>query len=297
MLEQMIDDFKKFENERTSEYEKSKEIQKNYSLILEQAKTEFAQIGFFKRVFASGDKRDEIKKLADFITSEKERSRQTVTSIVNKKIKLYDETVNQFINENESSVKELKTINDRISYISKIYNTFAKTVKAGDFAISEINDAISAVDSAQSTETLDLFTNNKAISLMSSMSNSSARDESAAAAHAVKKFKKELEYTKVVIGEMELDTSWGTFDFVVDMMSDGGFLDTFGSFMALSALNDTEENLKEAKREVSKVLESVKKEFSEITKQKDHEDNVKVEFLKNYKIKAKMYLKENGIDI
>jgi ACT domain-containing protein len=297
MLAKMLDDFKKFENEQTLEYEKSKEIQKNYSLILEQAKAEFAKIGFFKRLFASGDKRDEIKNLSDFITKEKEKARQTVTSIANRKLNLYEETVNQFINENESSVKELKTINDRISYISKIYNTFAKTVKAGDFAISEIKDAISAVDSAQSTETLDLFTNNKAISLMSSMSNSSARDESASAAHAVKKFKKELEYTKVVIGEMELDTSWGTFDFVVDMMSDGGFLDTFGSFMALSALNDAEENLKEAKREVSKVLDGVKKEFSEITKQKDHEDNVKSEFLKNYRIKAKMYLKENGIDI
>lgn len=297
MLAKMIDDFKKFETEQLEEHKKSKDIQQNYSLILEKAKDEFSNVGFFKRLFASGEKRKEIKNLAAFIQGEQEKSKKLIASINSRKIKLYDETVNQFINEKDEAVKDLKIINDRITSINKIYNTFATTVKAGDFAISEINDALSAVDSAQSTETLDLFTNNKAISLMSSMNNSSARSESAAAAHAVKKFKKELEYTKVVVGEMELDTTWGTFDFVVDMMSDGGFLDTFGSFMALSALNDAENNLKEAKKEITKVLNSVKHEFAEITKQKNHEDSVKVEFMKNYQIKANLYLKENGIDI
>lgn len=294
MLTQLIDSFKSFENEKTQEYKESIKIQKDYTIILEKSKEEYSKKNFFKRLFACSKEKKELRDFTQFLENEKLRSETLLKEIQSKKKSLFDDTVNQFINVDTLSVKKLGIINDRISYIMKIYNTFSKTVKAGERALSEINEALRAIDSAETTETLDLFTNNKAISIMSSFDLDTAKNETREANQYIKKFQEELEYTKMVMKEIEMDTSWGTFDFIIDM-SDAGFLDMFGSLMVLDSLSNAENKLKEAKKIVEKALNIVKEEFVEISKQKNIEESVKDDFMKNFKIKATNYLKENSI--
>lgn len=296
MIEQLITDYKNFNVENTKAIKKSENLQFEYTKIMEDATKEFNSYSFFKRLFPN-QKRKEIIKLKEVIDSEKRISNNLhEKDQINRKA-LFDECVNQLIYSNESNKIEYVKITDRILKINDAYNIINNTVQAGNAALSEIDEAISSVGSAETSETLDLISSNKAFSFMSSMDASSARTETNEAVEAVNKFKKQLAFANVKIKDLKFNDSWMTLDFIFDMAESGGFMDAFSSFMALQSLGDTKQKLYETKEKVSNVLNPIKEDLAEIRKQKGEEETILNNFMENFRIQIKVTLTQNGISI
>jgi hypothetical protein len=130
----------------------------------------------------------------------------------------------------------------------------SKVKKAVDAFLGKIDNALSEIDDAQGMETLDLFTKNKGISVLSYMENSEASDAVEAVQQAAKPFQKAVDaYNGFLKGyqapQVHAEIGDGidlVFDFVFD-----GF--DFMSIFTLSALSDAEDSLEEARGKVAEV--------------------------------------------
>lgn len=295
MLSKLVNDFKNFENKQQEEIKKTKTVISEYEVILVDFTAEYKAINFFKRLFAFA-KRKQLKELKAFIAEKEALSKQYSKEIVSKKQSLYDHYTNQLIMSNQENNTKYEDINKRVQLATDLYNTIHKTKKAGDYVLKEISEARSAISSAKSMETLDMFTKNKGISMMSSMSTSTARSEVNDVMPAINKFKKELEYTRLKVNEVQLDSLWTTLDFVFDM-SDNGFMDTFSSFMVLNSLGNTDGQLYNVAVKVEEIMKTINNDHNEIKQQLDAEQNIKNTFVDNFRIQAKLALNQEGIAI
>lgn len=295
MLSKLIDEFKSFETNQNEEIKKIDKIAAEYNIILIESTTQYKAINFFKRLF-SFEKRKELKKLKEFILDKEIESNKLKVDINNKKQTLNDNYINQLVMADKDSVLKNDEMNKRIQMTTDLYNTIYRTKKAGDNVLHEISEARSAISSAESMETLDMFSKNKGISLMSSMSTSTARSEVNDVGPAIASFKKELEYTRLKVNEVELDSVWTTLDFVFDM-SDNGFMDTFSSFMVLNSLGNTDSQLYNIAVTIEKIMQTINKDHTEIKEQLENEKKIREDFFQNFRIQAKIELNSAGIII
>lgn len=295
MLLNLINDYKIFERNKKEEIKKTKTVISEYEVILIDFTAEYKAINFFKRLFSFA-KRKQLKELKAFIAEKETLSIQYSKEIVSEKQSLYDHYTNQLIMSNQENNTKYEDINKRVQLATDLYNTINKTKKAGDYVLKEISEARSAISSAKSMETLDMFTKNKGISMMSSMSTSTARSEVNDVMPAINQFKKELEYTRLKVNEVQLDSSWTTLDFIFDM-SDNGFMDTFSSFMVLNSLGNTDGQLYNVAMKVEEIMKTINNDHGEIKQQLDTEQNIKNTFVDNFRIQAKLALNKEGIAI
>jgi hypothetical protein len=119
-------------------------------------------------------------------------------------------------------------------------------------AMNALNTAVESLSSAQFTETLDAVTDNKAISVMSSMQNSSAASDVENAREAVMR----LEQAARVAVDARLAMPGDTFDLIIDLGTDPAF--DFMSFYNLSRLSDAENRCRTAFSRVEAVEPSLR---------------------------------------
>lgn len=295
MLSDLITNFKDFEKTKKDEITKTNAQLTEYEIILIDFTKEYKAINFFKRLLAFA-KRKQLKEIKNFIKRQEFLLKDYQREIDVKKNTLKNNYMNQLIMSDQSNNAKYEAINERVQLATDLYNTIHKTKKAGDNVLTEIDEALSAIDSASTMETIDMFTSNKGISLLSSMSTSDAKSEVDDVSPAIEKFKKELEHTRLKVNDVQLDSTWATLDLIFDM-ADVGFMDMFSSFMVLDSLNNTESKLKDVEKTIKKIMESVNKDYAEIKSQLQDEQKIKDVFLENIKIKAKMELNAIGISI
>lgn len=295
MLSNLVNEFKVFETHKQSEINQTNKTIAEYEVILIDFTAEYKAINFFKRLFAFA-KRKQLRELKVFIKDKEALSKQYAKEILSKKQSLNDNYVNQLIMSNQENNAKYEEINKRVQLATDLYNVIHKTKKAGDYVLKEISEARSAISSAQTMETIDMFSKNKGISLMSSMSTSTARSEVNDVGPAINKFKKELEYTRLKVNEVQLDSLWTTLDFVFDM-SDNGFMDTFSSFMVLNSLGNTDGQLYNVAIKIEEIMKTINKDHAEIKSQLDTEQGIKTTYVENFRIKAKMELNDLGISV
>lgn len=293
MLSNLIPEFKSFEKTKQDEIKLTEKLISEYEVIIIDFTADYKAINFFKRLFAF-DKRKQLKDIKAFIKNKKKLAAQQAEDILNKKLLLHENYVNQLIMSNKENNTKYDEINARIQLATDLYNAIHKTKKAGDYVLEEIEEAISAINSAESMETLDMFSKNKGISLMSSMSTSTARSEVEDVAPAIDQFKKELEHTRLKVNEVQFNSMWTTLDFFFDM-SDNGFMDTFSSFMVLNSLSNTESQLITVNETIKKIMNAVNKDHDEIYDQLKNEKKTMETFLEHFKIKTTADL--NAADI
>ena len=123
---------------------------------------------------------------------------------------------------------------------------------------AKIKTALKEIDEAQSMETMDLFTKNAAISIMSSIENGQARDAIEDVKKAAPAFQKAIEdyngaIKQVDLGALDLDIDDFT-DLVFDLVLDGF---DFMSIFTLNALGDAEEQMRAAMEKVDEVSREV----------------------------------------
>jgi hydrogenase maturation factor len=295
MLSNLVNEFKIFEANKQEEINKTNTTIAEYEVILIDFTTEYKAINFFKRLFAFA-KRKQLRELKAFIAEKEALSRQYNKEIVSKKQSLNDNYINQLIMSNQENNAKYEEINKRVQLATDLYNIIHKTKKAGDYVLKEISEARSAISSAKSMETVDMFTKDKTISMLSSMSTNTARSEVNDVGPAINKFKKELEYTRLKVNEVQLDSLWTTLDFVFDM-SDNGFMDTFSSFMVMNSLDNTDGQLYNVAVTIEQIMTTINKDHAEIKSQLDTEQANKTTNVENFRIKAKLELNDLGISI
>lgn len=120
--------------------------------------------------------------------------------------------------------------------------------------LSTIDSALSEIDDAQSMETMDLFSKNKGIALMSTLANSEAKSAIRAVEEAAPDFQRAVDtynetMKKVDLGDLKFEIG-DTMDLVFDLAFDGF---DFMSIFTLSALGDAEDGLKAARAKVDEV--------------------------------------------
>lgn len=295
MLSNLVNEFKVFETNKQNEITQTNTTISEYEVILIDFTAEYKAINFFKRIFAFA-KRKQLKELKAFISEKEALSKQCAKEILSKKQSLKDNYVNQLIMSNQENNTKYEEINKRVQLATDLYNIIHKTKKAGDNVLTEIEEARSAIGSAKSMETVDMFTKDKTISMLSSMSTNTARSEVNDVGPAIERFKKELEYTRLKVNEVQMDSLWTTLDFVFDM-SDNGFMDTFSSFMVLNSLGNTDSQLYNVAVTVEDIMKAINNDHAEIKSQLDAEQGIKNTFVENFRIKAKLELNDLGISI
>ncbi|HBX0504643.1 TPA: hypothetical protein MFY73_24635, partial [Klebsiella pneumoniae] len=125
---------------------------------------------------------------------------------------------------------------DRLDAASRLHESNKRLVDMGQKALREISEASSSVSSAQTMEVLDLVTDNKGISVMSSMSNSSASSEIDDAKRAVKAFANALGDHRDIVGSLHHSMATEFIDLGMDFAGlNDGF--DFGSVFSLFSLS------------------------------------------------------------
>ena len=114
-------------------------------------------------------------------------------------------------------------------------------------AVTALDEAIEALDSAQTYETLDLVTDNKGLSAVSTMANSTAQDRVAEAREAIDVLSRK---TKAAIDE-DLIAPGDTLDLFLDMAFDPGF--DFLSLYNIGRLADARSRCEEARGRVAEI--------------------------------------------
>lgn len=133
-----------------------------------------------------------------------------------------------------------------------------------------IRHALSEIDDAQSMETMDMFTKNKGISLMSTFANGDARDavnrvKSAAPTFEAAAQKYQESYRDFSVGKIEAEFGDLT-DLVFDFMFDGF---DFMSIFSLSALGSAEDNMEKVQRQVKSIESTVDEQIDQLQSLRD----------------------------
>lgn len=147
----------------------------------------------------------------------------------------------------ERSLLHKKFMNDDSNYREKQklldkLNSTKTNLKA---LIEEADSVISSISSSEGMETLDMFTSNKGIALMSTISTSSTSDE-------IKRFQESLK--RFYDNNSDTLQTLNIIDFVGEMLDFGTGFDIIMGFMQLDSLGKSKEKVREVREELSREL-------------------------------------------
>lgn len=295
MIENIITHYRSKEGTYLTNISELKSMIADYHRILLELETAYKKQPFFKRLF-DFKSQSEISDIRNFIEEKEILMKKSLNSLHREKKKVLDEYASYLMNvDGKDDLIKLASIQNSIN---SLYDVVAKTKKSGDYALSEIDSAISSISSAETMETLDMFTSNKAISFISTTSNYDAKSSIDDASSAIIKFKTNLESMKLKVEEIKETSSIESLDFFFDMFFDNSAFDLIGGFMVLDALGNAKKQLVSAREKVITVMkELVNKEYQEIQKRKLDHDKIFDDFKKSFQIKAKNELINLKIEI
>ena len=149
--------------------------------------------------------------------------------------------------------QELKRDHQEYVKLTKSMEKLDDYISNLDVLIYYSDNAISKIDSAESTETLDLFTSSKVISVMSYMDVDSAKDS------IIELVDKCQSFNEIYANEIH---NANDFDLIIDIVFDSGFLDFIGSWGVLDSLS-------KAKDQIMSFRESIEKRISKSKSKRD----------------------------
>lgn len=158
--------------------------------------------------------------------------------------------------------KEKELIEQELKRDHQEYIKLTKSMGKLDDYISNLgvliyyaDNALSHIDSAESSETLDLFTSSKVISVMSYMDVDSAKDS------IMELVDKCQSFNEIYANEIH---NANDFDLIVDIVFDAGFLDFIGSWGVLDSLSKAKEQILSFKESIEKRIDKSKSKRDEL---------------------------------
>ena len=175
---------------------------------------------------------------------------------------------------NGEAAEQLAKMEQEHLDLRTLYRSAVSVRDYGGDALDKIIAAIDSVESAQTLEVMDGFTQSKALSTISTVSNFSASDDVAAARQAIECFQSKLEDHRKFANLPEHSVALEAIDLVVDIVFEG-VLDMIGSALSYLALSDAEGQLREAKQQVEKAHGTVAMQCEAIREKiTAHEDSL-----------------------
>lgn len=174
---------------------------------------------------------------------------------------------------NHKIVSYLKDSDKEYHTLQKAYGQISKVKDTTDSYMRKIKSALSAIDSAQTTETMDMFTDNKGISVLSSMQNSAAKSAINEVKHATEHFRDVMNEYETCAHEYHVDANVDSGgisdmgDLFMDLAFDGGF--DFMSIFTLSALDRAEDQMRELKGQVSGIQHRIESKYNDLQERHD----------------------------
>jgi hypothetical protein len=128
---------------------------------------------------------------------------------------------------------------------------------ASEKFLGKIKKALDSIGSAQFSETLDLFTDSAAISVLSAFDNSSASSAISSVKNAAPDFQRAVEtynssLSNFKAANVQISGIDDSIDLIFDLALGGGGFDVMSMF-SLFALNDAESDMKKLRNDVQKV--------------------------------------------
>lgn len=148
---------------------------------------------------------------------------------------------------------EIDELKQSYKVASRLEASAKNTLSLAKSALNEISEAESAVSSAQSYELIDMATNNKGLSLISTLSTSSANAEMSDAANAIKRFTDALAEHRDLSDNLRHSMVWEWTDLIFDLTVENTGFD-FTSVISYFALSSASSNLNAAARQIKKTL-------------------------------------------
>lgn len=290
--ESLISEYKSKKYSNNDGITNAKNLLVKVSLELSDKKNELKNYSFWKRLFSFS-----LKSEIEQLEFDQDDLSGKIMSLQNNNKDLYSKLFDKLLLDltmQKHSVAYI-SIDEKIKEIKNLHNEMSKLKSSGDKCIREIEEAIAAVDSAETTEMLDMVSSNSGLKLLSTMNNSTAHSEVDEANAALRNFVKEIEDFKnkevCNIEHLNKDNLFTKLDFDITL----DFLFDFYSIFTLFALSDAKSELSEilnkVKLVVKKIQESVDKVMNNITIL----ENKKTSLLNQQKEEVKSILLNAGV--
>lgn len=157
----------------------------------------------------------------------------------------------------KSNLERHCELNKKLLSFTNIYEVLFSAYNSGKMALGQIQSAINSISSAETMETMDMVSNNKGISIMSTSGNQSAAASVRNANNYIVKFNEQLKISESTIKQIHHDSNIEIVDFVFDIFFDNGILDTVGSLMSLTALGNTKRELQKSYQVILKIVNNL----------------------------------------
>lgn len=206
---------------------------------------------------------------------------------------LYNKLLTNLAIKNQAS--DYQKTEQLISHSNELYSALLALLNSGKECLSEIESAIDSVDSAESTEIMDICSSNSGIKMLSSLNNATARDDIDSANQVIADFAEQVKNFKQKemcnIKEIEKDSLFVSLNFnlTLDILFD------FYGFFTLSALSDAKSELKKAYDKIQPVVKIIEEYADKTYDYMDELDNKKQKLLDMNKNEARDFLNTHNI--
>lgn len=262
------------------------------SLELSDKKNELKNYSFWKRLFSFS-----LKSEIEQLEFDQDDLSGKIMSLQNNNKDLYSKLFDKLLLDltmQKHSVAYI-SIDEKIKEIKNLHNEMSKLKSSGDKCIREIEEAIAAVDSAETTEMLDMVSSNSGLKLLSTMNNSTAHSEVEEANAALKRFVKDIENFKnkevCNIEHLNKDNLFTKLDFDITL----DFLFDFYSIFTLFALSDAKSELSEILNKVKLVVKQIQESVNKVMNNITILENKKTSLLSQQKEEVKSILLNAGV--
>lgn len=253
MFQNMISEFKQFKKEKESIIRQVSKVSANKKesekLLCEKYDTKPFISRFFD--FQSRNNiesiRKEIYKLDKEIAENKEE-------ISDRYLTLKNNMVVCLISQKEEDKRKLDELEKSIKDINPIIKMVLDAKSSGEHAINFINIAIQQVQSAKMMENIDIASNNKATSLMSSSYNTNAASFISNANIAINGFKSKIYDVEKHIKDFKKNPISGCNDISFQLFVNGYYSSIVSDFMTLNTLTIAESQLNQSKDQIQNMV-------------------------------------------
>lgn len=290
--ESLISEYKSKKYSNNDGITNAKNLLVKVSLELSDKKNELKNYSFWKRLFSFS-----LKSKIEQLEFDQDDLSGKIMSLQNNNKDLYSKLFDKLLLDltmQKHSVAYI-SIDEKIKEIKNLHNEMSKLKSSGDKCIREIEEAIAAVDSAETTEMLDMVSSNSGLKLLSTMNNSTAHSEVDEANAALRNFVKEIEDFKnkevCNIEHLNKDNLFTKLDFDITL----DFLFDFYSIFTLFALSDAKSELSEILNKVKLVVKQIQESVNKVMNNITILENKKTSLLSQQKEEVKSILLNAGV--
>lgn len=290
--ESLISEYKSKKYSNNDGITNAKNLLVKVSLELSDKKNELKNYSFWKRLFSFS-----LKSKIEQLEFDQDDLSGKIMSLQNNNKDLYSKLFDKLLLDltmQKHSVAYI-SIDEKIKEIKNLHNEMSKLKSSGDKCIREIEEAIAAVDSAETTEMLDMVSSNSGLKLLSTMNNSTAHSEVDEANAALRNFVKEIEDFKnkevCNIEHLNKDNLFTKLDFDITL----DFLFDFYSIFTLFALSDAKSELSETLNKIKPVVEQIQESVNKVMSNITILENEKISLLNQQKEEVKSILLNAGV--